>query len=223
MKKLFPVLCVVLLFTTSITAMANWPINISTSRFAGDERNVKNFNGVAAGGPINVVVTLGNKEGCRFEGDADAIATLIAEVKGNILIIRPQNSWKSWEKKYENKEITAYISAKTISSLTMSGSGSMSVKGSINIQKLTATLSGSGSIEATVNADNFNGVISGSGHLTIHGNVDDANIVISGSGSANIPADRKINAVISGSGNVNYSGDATVEKTVVGSGTVRKI
>lgn len=243
MKKIFSILFVALTLLSGVNVIAKEQINISSSSRLDDERDVKNFIGVTAGGPINVVITLGSKESCRFEGDADAIATLITEVKGSVLIIRPQNSWTSWERKYENKKITAYVTAKSITSLTMSGSGSMSVIGNINSKNLTATLSGSGSIKATANVDDFNGVISGSGNLMVNGSADDAKVVISGSGNfsgkgltvndlsttvsgsgtVNIKADQRIKAVISGSGNVNYSGSATVEKTVIGSGTVRKI
>ena len=242
MKKILSILCVALLLTTSFSAIAKTEITISSSKRV-DDRDVRNFNGVAAGGPINVVITLGNTESCRLEGDADALETLVTEVKGNVLIIRPQNSWKSWERKYENKKITAYVTAKSIKSLTMSGSGSMVVNGAVNSKDLSATLSGSGSIKATADVDNFTGVISGSGNVTLTGKADDASITlsgsgtfagrgfsvndlstqVSGSGTVNIKADRKIDAVISGSGNVNYSGNASVDKTVVGSGKVRKI
>lgn len=242
MKKILSILFVALLFTTSLSAFAKTEITISSSK-RGDDRDVRNFNGVAAGGPINIVITLGNTESCRLEGDAEALETLITEVKGNILIIRPQNSWKSWERKYENKKITAYVTAKSIRSLTMSGSGSMVVNGAVNSKDLSVTLSGSGSVKATADVNDFTGVISGSGNLTLTGKADDATITISGSGTfagrgfsvndlstqvsgsgtVNIKADRKIDAVISGSGNVNYSGNASVDKTVVGSGKVRKI
>lgn len=223
--------------------MAAYPIVIGMSKFKKEDRNVKDFNGVAAGGPINVVITLGNTESLRFEGDADAIATLITEVKGHILVIRPQNSWTSWARKYENKKITAYVSAKTIQSLTMSGNGAMSVKGNVQGKSLTSTLSGSGSITTAIDVDSYIGVISGSGNLNISGKADKATItisgsgsltkkglsvgsvssVISGSGSVYVNAEDHISAVVSGSGSINYSGNATVEQRVSGSGRVRKI
>ncbi|RZA09561.1 MAG: DUF2807 domain-containing protein, partial [Moraxellaceae bacterium] len=161
-------LILALLALTVVPVLANQPIVVKLTK--QDERDVKNFNGVAAGGPINVIVTLGNTEGLRFEGDADAISTLVTEVKGNILIIRPQNSWTSWERKYQNKKITAYVSAKTIKSLTMSGSGSISVTGKIKTAELATTLSGSGSISANAEVSSYSGVISGSGNLNISGN-----------------------------------------------------
>ncbi len=245
MKKLFLSFSLVLVLAclSFEPVSALYPIKISLSKFKKEDREVRDFNGVAAGGPINVVITLGNTESLRFEGDADAIATLITEVKGNVLIIRPQNSWTSWARKYENKKITAYISAKTIKSLTMSGNGQMSVKGTVQGSALASTLSGSGSISANVDVDNFAGTISGSGNLNISGKADKAVVtisgsgsltkkglsvgsmssVISGSGSVYINAEDHIRAVVSGSGSINYTGNATVEQRISGSGRVRKI
>lgn len=245
MKKLLTSLSLslVLLGTSLPPVWATSPSKTAVSAVQNDERNVKNFNGVAAGGPIRVVITLGNSEGLRFEGDADAIATLVTEVKGNILIIRPEISWSSWSRKYENKKITAYVSAKTITSLVMSGSGSMSVDGKIKESNLAVTLSGSGSINADAEVSDFTGVISGSGSLNIGGSSKATSItisgsgsfgkrgfstgrlssVISGSGNITINANESIDAVISGSGSVNYSGNPRVEKSTSGSGRVRKI
>ncbi|WP_199137797.1 head GIN domain-containing protein [Pedobacter sp. ASV12] len=207
------------------------------------QEEVKNYNGVAAGGPIDVIIQLGDSEGIRFEGDADAIASLIVEVKNNVLTIRPENSWNNWSRKYDNRKVTAYIKAKSLKSLTMSGSGKMSVNGTIKGASLSSVLSGSGSISASAQVNKFNGVISGSGSLNFTGSADDASIVVSGSGSfsrkgfsvgtlsttvsgsgnVNVNAEKEINAVISGSGSVNYSGDPSVQKRVSGSGRVRKI
>lgn len=222
--------------------LAIYPIVVGLNKFKKEDREVKNFNGVAAGGPINVVITLGNTETLRFEGDADAIATLVSEVKGNILIIRPQNSWVSWAKKYEKKKITAYVSAKTIKSLTMSGNGTMTVNDKINETNLTTTLSGSGNITVNAKVGNFTAVISGSGKLNISGSstnttitvsgsgsfgkdfsTDNLSAVISGSGNITINAKNSINAVINGSGNINYSGNPSIEKRIAGSGKIRKI
>ena len=242
MKKIFGLLIAAITLSASINVSAK-EININLSPTNDDERDVHNFNGIASAGPINVVVTLGSKEGCHLEGDAEAISTIITEVKGNVLIIRPQNSITSWSRKYDGKKITAYVSARELASLTMSGSGSMVVNGKISMTDLTTTLSGSGSIKASADVDHYNGVISGSGSLNITGNADRAKVVISssgsfegksfavskltttisGSGTVHIKADDSIKAMISGSGSVSYSGDASVDKTIIGSGRVRKI
>ena len=243
MKKLFALLLTSLTLTSSIYAIDGEQISISTSKYQKDDREVKDFNGVASAGPINVIVTLGNTESCRLEGDADALASIVTEVKGNVLVIRPKTSITSWSRKYEDKKITAYVSVKELASLTVSGDGNMTVNGKISTGSLTTTVSGSGSIKASAEVDNYSGVISGSGSINLTGGSDRAKVVISssgtfagksfnvktltttisGSGTVNIAADESIRAVISGSGSVNYSGNPTVDKTVVGSGKVRKI
>ncbi len=219
------------------------PIAFTSSQLQDDERNVKNFNGIGAGGPIDVIVKLGDKESIRFEGDKEAISTLVSEVKGSILIIRPQNSWKSWAKKYEGKKITAYVTARQISSITMSGNGTITVSGLITAEEFATTLSGSGTIKANVEADKITGVLSGSGNLNLTGKANEASVTlsgsgnfgsktlvinslssrVSGSGNINIQSNGKIKAVISGSGHVYYTGDAEINETVlIGSGRVTK-
>lgn len=207
---------------------------------AFEERNVKNFNGIVAGGPIQVIVKLGTTESLRFEGDKDAIATLISEVRGALLVIRPQTSWVSWARKYENKKIIAYVTAKQISSLAMSGDGSITVSGTITAAEFAATLSGSGFIKAQVDADELTGVVSGSGTADIGGKADEASITVSGAGSfgnntlsvnelsarisgkgnINVNTNGTIKALISGSGHIYYSGNPDIQKTVLGSGNV---
>lgn len=245
MKKLIlSVGLVVVLASLSLQPLlAAYPITIGISKLRKEDRDVKNFDAVMAGGPITVIVTMGTTEGLRFEGDAEAISTLITEVVSNKLIIRPQNSWTSWAKKYEGKKIVAYVSAKKLKSLAMSGDGSITVKGKVQTNSFATALSGSGYITVSLDVASYSGVISGSGKLNISGTADNASItisgsgsftkyglsisslstVISGSGSVNVNVDGNINAVISGSGNVNYSGNATVEKRVVGSGRVNKV
>lgn len=206
---------------------------------------IKNFNAVAAGGPIAVVITLGDTEGIRFEGDAEAIATLVTEIKGTALVIRPKVSWKSWAHTYKDKKITAYVNAKHIESLTMSGDGSISVIGTIKQENLVTTLSGSGSIKAKIDVNNFKAVLSGSGALMMSGNaektsatisgsgvlakkdalkVDKLSAVISGSGKVYVATNGEINATISGSGSVYYTGNADIsEKKILGSGGVKQL
>lgn len=207
------------------------------------ERVVKNFNGIVVGGPINVIVDLGNTEKLRFEGDEDAIATLVVEVKGNVLIIRPKTSWRSWSSLYHNKNITAYVTAKTLKSLTLSGSGNIQVNDLINQTEFATTLSGSGNISAKIKSSSLTAVISGSGNLNITGSAQEADVNISGSGSfgkkdfstenldarisgsgtINATVKNHINALISGSGDINYHGEPSVDKKVLGSGKVRKM
>ncbi len=242
MKKL--VISLSLLLVLSFVIKANvFPINLAKYHLEEEERPVSNFRGVAAGGAINVVVKIGAKESVRLVGDADAIADLVTEVKANILIIKPKTKWNDWYLKYKNAKVTVFVTAKTITSLTMSGSGNITVEDKITGDNLALNVSGSGTIKTSVDVNRFSGVISGSGGINVAGTADEANVVVSGSGSfsgktlnvnnvntqisgsggVNIIANQTLNAAISGSGSVSYTGNATVEKRIVGSGRVRKM
>jgi hypothetical protein len=207
-----------------------------------EDRTIGNFKGVATGGSLEVKITMGNRESIRLEGDKDAIAELITEVNEGILTIHPKAKWSDWSRRYKRPEITVYITAKRISSLTMTGSGHMEVQNNINANELVTTLSGSGSIKATVIAKSVTGVISGSGGVTLSGRANNSSLTISGSGgfdgkrfsieslsaqisgSANVYIDvsKSIDAVISGSGTISYSGSPSIKKTIIGSGSIRK-
>lgn len=231
---------------TAHPVQSELPVNISISKSKLKTRDidVKNFSAVAAGGPLQVIVTLGTTEGVRFEGDEEAIASLVAEVKGSTLIIRPQMSWTSWTHKYKDKKITAHVTAKAIKVLTMSGDGSLSVKGTIHQNSLVTTVSGSGVINANIDVQDYTATISGSGKLNITGeagetsaNISGSGVLskkgalkvaslsvrISGSGSAYVHTDGEISALISGSGSVYYTGNADISQKSIGSGKVRKI
>jgi hypothetical protein len=244
MKKLnlffISVLCLSHFSTNANTCCA---ITITRSAQLQEEKATGNFKGIATGGPINVVVTMGNKESIRMEGDADAIAGLTTEISNGILIIRPLTKWSDWSRKFRNARITAYIKARKLSSLTKSGSGDIEIQNILSGTDLSATLSGSGSIRADVNLKSFTGVISGSGNMNIGGKAENSSVTLSGSGQFNgkdltvgdlsvqvsgsanvyINASKSIEAVISGSGNVFYSGSPTIEKTILGSGRVKKL
>lgn len=241
MKKLIKLLFLALVICTAAAKAADFKPD-HKANLLQQERQVRNFNGVAVSGSITAMVKIGNEESVRLEGDAEAIAQLVTEVKGGILIIRTKTKWMDWNRKFNNTHITAYITAKRITSLTMSGSGSIAVENVLNTPELTTTLSGSGSIKVAANVKNFTAVIGGSGNINLSGSAVEANITIGGSGSFRgktlvienaatqisgsgaiyIQANRKLRAVISGSGSVYYSGNANVEKTIVGSGGVRK-
>lgn len=249
MKKLFLSTYVGLMYSASLFAHTTTEFSAHTFSVQAnvsvlaDDRVVKDFNGVAAGGPIDVIVKLGTTETVRFEGDAEAIASLVTEVKSGILIIRPKTSWTSWAKKYENKQITAYVTARNITSLAMSGNGSLSVTGTVSSDELATVLSGSGKITAKVAVTKLTGVISGSGNLNLTGEADQAKVTISGSGrfsgkgltvddldtrisgsgTVNIHANTKIDALITGSGHVLYSGNPEIQKRIIGSGGVNKM
>ena len=242
MKK--PLIALALGFSLiSITEIvtANTLVTIVKKRtMADDERNVSGFKGISSSGSYDVRITMGNKESLRLEGDNDVIKGIETVVENGILKIRNRNrnnwSWGSRDR------VTIFITAKTLNSLTLSGSGDIVVKGVVKASRLTNTLSGSGSITLSADADEYISTINGSGEITVRGRADKATIKIggsgdfegqdlktsvadikvSGSGDASIFVDKTLNAAVSGSGDITYDGNAKVNKTKSGSGSISK-
>ncbi len=240
--KLIPQLLLAAMVAITVPALAA-PALLNTSVMPVQERKVSNFKGVAVSGSINAFIKMGNEEGIRLEGDEDAIAELITEVKSGVLIIRPKTKWVEWNKKFNNSTVTVYITAKNLTSVTLSGSGSVEVQNSVSADEFAATLSGSGNIKLAAHVNAFTAVISGSGNIIISGKANDASMIIngsgsfkgtsftvetastkiSGSGSIYVTVHKKINALTAGSGTVYYKGNPTVQKKTVGSGDVRQM
>jgi hypothetical protein len=243
MKILTKLLFIALLATTAGVKAAAPGTHKTFAIALSEARQVGSFKGISVSGAINAIVKIGNEENVRLEGDQDAIAQLVTEVKDGILTIRPKTKWMDWNKKFNNSRITAYISAKHLTSVTMSGSGSIDVQNTLNETELTTTLSGSGSIKVAANVSKLTAILSGSGNIDLNGKANQANLTvtgsgnvkasaftvetattkISGSGSIYIHATQKIEAVTVGSGSVYYSGNPNIETRKVGSGGVKKI
>ena len=206
-----------------------------------EERTVSGFNAISSGGAFDVHVTLGNKESLRIEGDEDQLSKIETKVENGTLKIRYKV--KSFFNTGWKNKVTVFVTAKSLKSLSISGSGNMDVSGMIKGESLDTRVSGSGSISFSATVNTLNAIVSGSGELKTSGSArtasisvsgsgdfegkdfktTDSNIKVSGSGNVTIYADKNINAKISGSGNVRYAGNPTVNISKSGSGDVSKL
>ena len=216
---------------------------VNSKKIAVDEtRNVSGFTGITSAGSYNVIITMGNTESLRLEGNAEQLAEIETVVEDGILKIRDKKRTGSWRNNLNGK-VNVYIGAKSLKSITLSGSGDIDVKGVVKSPEVSTTLSGSGNISLAVDATTYSVTISGSGGIKASGNADNAKINVSGSGnfkgdglrtnatnarvsgSGNITvnADKTLDASMSGSGNIRYSGSASVKSSKSGSGRISKL
>jgi hypothetical protein len=182
-------------------------------------------------------------ESVKVEADTKFIDEIETIVEGNTLKIQFKDH--RWSNRYNNiHKAEIYVSAKSLNSLTNSGSGHMEVEGTISTSaEFKTVLSGSGNIIATIKSDGLRAKISGSGSIKLRGSCGDADLGISGSGQIDardlkaqavsagitgsgdvyITAEKTVSAHITGSGNVVYSGNATITDThTIGSGRVSR-
>jgi hypothetical protein len=245
MKRLFYsiVMIGIMLPGSNLNSTAGTVVSISKSQSsADDQRKVSGFTGISSSGSFDVKITMGTKESLRLQGDKEAIEEIETVVEKGILKIK-NKSRSGWNMNFRREKVIIYVEAKSLNTITLSGSGKISVNGVVKANRLANNLSGSGSITLSADTREYVAAISGSGEIFVKGNADraqvkisgsgdfegknlktsEAEVHVSGSGNASIFANKTLHAVISGSGNISYGGDAKVSRTKSGSGSITKI
>ena len=227
--KLFLAATTVFLFALTITSFSQ-----------KQTRNVDTFTGISLGVSADLYLTTGESQKVVLEGDEDVLDRIETSVKGDHLIIKSRNT--SWWKGFREK-INIYVSVREIDYISLSGSGKIFSKNTIDGERLKLSVSGSGDMRLKVNVEEIDQGISGSGDLELEGKATEVSTTISGSGSLNaeelrtdshevrisgsgkcwIYAAKEIDARISGSGSVYYKGDPNIRSTVSGSGKIRSL
>lgn len=208
-----------------------------------EERAVNDFTGISTGGNFNVYVTLGTQESLRLEGNEELIKEIETKVEKGTLKIQYKTKKHYWDwNSSDKKRVNIYITAKTLTNLTVSGSGDMKVEGTVKTPDLRTTVSGSGSLVLSAEAVKLFATVSGSGNMNISGNAQyaelttsgsgnlsasnlktkNAVVTVSGSGNTGLFVENTLKATLSGSGNIKYSGEPNVTKTISGSGRIGK-
>jgi hypothetical protein len=231
--------------TLKIASMALFLIaGIAGKTFAQSEetRSVSGYHGVSTGGSFMVHVKIDGTESLRLKGDADDLRKIETIVENGVLKIRLP---KEEERRHEYiGRVDVYVTAKSLSSVSLGGSGSIDVDGVVKGEDVKVSMGGSGNIRAAVESNNLTVSIAGSGNIDLQGKADvshisiagsgnlkaadlkvnEADISIAGSGDIRMEINKSISAHIAGSGSVDYTGNATaVNISSAGSGRVRKM
>ena len=118
--------------------------------------------------------------------------------------------------------ISYHLSVKDLTGLTVSGSGEVTAP-QITADSLSCDISGSGTITLGGTVPEQQLTISGSGSYEAGGLAGETlRADISGSGNAVVSVSDSVDVTISGSGSLTYTGDPTVQKNISGSGSVTK-
>lgn len=215
----------------------------SLAAAAQETRSVSNFTGIASGGNFQVQVRLGDTESLRLEGNEELIKEIETVVEKGVLKLKFKNTKRYWDwNSSDKKRVNIYITAKTLTHVSVGGSGDMKVDGTIKVPDFKASVSGSGNLSLEAEAVNLQASVSGSGNLNLSGSAQNtefivsgsgnvsannfiaktASVIVSGSGNVGLHVEKALKAVLSGSGNIRYSGDPSVTQTKSGSGRIAK-
>ena len=199
------------------------------------------FKSVRLVGSADLVLTQSDTQSLSVEGEKEAMQYLVAETRGDELVLRyePRAKFVWWGN--DRKGPRFLLSTKTLERISTAGSGDVrsdawtstgdfeiavsgasDIKiGSLAARKLLVRITGSGDVTLAGGVLEQNIKIAGSGDYR-SGNLKSATavIAISGSGDATLTARDTLTVNIAGSGDVKYYGRPTITKSIAGSGSI---
>lgn len=194
-------------------------------------RPVSAFHSIEVSGGIDLYLSSGNEALAVSASDKDTRDRIKTEVKDGVLKI--YLDWKKGMNFGINRLLKAYVSYKTITSLTASGGSDIQVEGTVKSSRLDLTLSGgsefSGKVEVDYLVVNQSGgadaqltgaaptlSINASGGSDFNGfglAADICTVHASGGSDIEITVNKEISAFASGASDISWKGKAAVKKS----------
>lgn len=211
----------------------------SNSTAPQDWGSLKNFTGIDATGPDDVIITIGSGFSVKAEGDPKVLQRLDIRVDGDTLEIgRKKRFGLGWS---EGNGATIRVTLPRLDDISLTGSGDVEVDkaegasleaeltgsgnlkvGAAKVGTLDAEITGSGDLSMGGTAETAEVSVTGSGNFAGKGlHVGRAKVSILGSGNSDFASDGPVDISIMGSGNVTVKGRAQCKSSVMGSGEAR--
>ncbi|WP_019946463.1 head GIN domain-containing protein [Hymenobacter aerophilus] len=216
--------------------------------FAADTRETRTvapFTAVSLGGSMQVIFRQGSPQKVEVQGDAEDLTHLETMVENGKLRINAVRESRAFSGYNFKSKVVIYVTAPTVTALSVGGSGSLRAAEPIRADKLRLSVGGSGSLVlAGVTAETIDSSVAGSGSLKIGGGSATSqeisisgsggvqaealasktcDVRVAGSGSCRVQATESLNARLAGSGGVFVRGNPRISSSTAGSGRVHKI
>lgn len=191
------------------------------------------FDTIEISGAAHVRFRQGDSESVFVEGDETAQKALTLEVRGGQLFIRPAGSWKFWNTRRVNVNVTA----RDLKRVNISGAADLQALQPVTLGRLHISISGSGLARFDqLKAEQLNFHVSGSGDGQVAGQVEQLELRVSGrsdfraaelmaqrarvrvSGLADVKvwAVQELAVTVSGVGTVDYWGSPALQRSTSG-------
>ena len=238
MKKISSVIAI-LFVIISIAGLSSCRKIIGEGPVLTEERIVANFTEVESSIAGAVYLSEGSVQQVRIESQQNIIDVVETKVEDGILKLKLRNNTIL----ANNSNLKVYISIPKYRSISLMGSGNVTVENGLNSHDLSLKLTGSGNIDIDrLYGNDLYSQLTGSGNIRIGAGTEEsqtvhitgsgdyeaknmtskhADVVITGSGNATVKAINSLKAKISGSGNVYYYGNPVVDVVITGSGNVK--
>lgn len=185
------------------------------------ERSVGDYDGVSLAGWFDVDLVAGNEGEITLKGESNLLEHITTEVKDGVLVIKTEKGVNlrpsSW-----NTGIQITVPVESISSVSLSGSGDIVGKTTIEADSFSTRIAGSGDISVAVQAKEVEASLSGSGDINLSGRTTDLTISVSGSGDVKayeLEAEF-VRAMVSGSADIKVTANQSIDAKVSGSGDI---
>jgi hypothetical protein len=203
------------------------------------DREINDFTGIKAAGPIDVEVKQAGNYKVTLEADDNIMDLIIVRREGNSLLVKLRDNVHI----KNTSTIQVYVEMPHLKSVDVAGSGNIKSVGVIdNNDEIDVDIAGSGDVYLEVRTPKVSSSVAGAGKTHIvgetrnlkvdiagSGDVDaaklkceEADVNIGGSGNVKVFASLKLDISIAGSGDVVYYGSPEISKSVVGSGNIRQ-
>jgi len=230
-------LLLIIVISTVYVSCKNLFSTVGNGNLAASERTVSTFEKISSNGSSEIHFHASQEYRVVVTTDSNLIDIVTTNVRNNVLNI----GFKGGSYSFTRIQVDVYCP--TLTSVSISGSGSFTGNDTIITSTFDSKVSGSGNIEGTIECGNFSAKITGSGKITVAGSgkysdinisgsgifsgnnfaINNTTVRVSGSGRANIFVSENLNVDITGSGKVNYRGNPKIESKISGSGRINKL
>lgn len=180
-----------------------------------ETRQVMPLTSLETAGPVNLEVEIGPTPSLTVSGDADLVAKVLTEQKGDHLVVRMETGISV------DTPPTVHLVTPTLAALRNTGSGDIEIKG-LDGSALTLDSTGSGDTSLSGKVASLTAHMVGSGDLDAeHLQVGQLDINVLGSGDAKLGevSAEHVEAAVHGSGSVTASGSTkSLKGALQGSG-----
>jgi len=136
-----------------------------------------NFDSIEISGSANVRFTQGSSEQVSIDGDEEAQKAVELEVRNGVLYVRPGGSWKFWN----SRRVQLDITARDLKRVSISGAADLVAAMPVQLQTLDVSISGAGLARFDkLQATSLRFQVSGAGDGQMAGKVGELQITVSG-------------------------------------------
>lgn len=208
-------------------------------RVVTQQRSLGNFDGIDAGGALEVRVRQESAPSVKIEADENLQEYIEAFLDGSTLVVRQKRGYNL----DPTNEIIVYVSAPAYKELEVSGaskllgetpitgndlrlhvSGASEMRMDVNVRRLDTEISGASSLELKGNSSTVSTEASGASKIRCMDLItEETTLDLSGASDAEVTANKQLNIEASGASDVKYRGNANINQKSSGASSVSKV